>query len=178
MSKIPDNPSFGPGSTTPRELSDNVSRIASNLAQLATQSDEGVAAADLQAANIHSEYILPIDTVRDLIHARRLRAQFFDEKLFADPAWDMLLELFHAEISDRRVSVTSLCVAAGVPSTTVLRWIKVMTDAGLFRYPAEPRATRGDYVELSPMASKAMHSYFNALGRPQSAPFERGSNLP
>ena len=38
------------------------------------------------------------ETVRSVIRARRLRARFFDEELFADPAWDMLLDLLQAEL--------------------------------------------------------------------------------
>ena len=38
------------------------------------------------------------ETVRAVIRARRLRARYFDAELFADPAWDMLLDLLQAEI--------------------------------------------------------------------------------
>jgi hypothetical protein len=42
------------------------------------------------------------------------RARFFQEELFADPAWDMLLDLLQAEIAQHRVPVSSLCIAAAV----------------------------------------------------------------
>ncbi len=58
-----------------------------------------------------------------IIRQRQLRARFFDGELFADPAWDMLLDLTAARVEARRVSVTSLCIASGVPPTTALRWI-------------------------------------------------------
>jgi len=61
--------------------------------------------------------------VRAVIRARRARAQFFEATLFADPAWDMLLELFASELGTERMSVTALCAGAAVPPTTALRWI-------------------------------------------------------
>src|SRR3546814_5849017 len=55
--------------------------------------------------------------VRALIRARRMRDQFFRSELFADPAWDMLLDLMAARLEHKRVSVSSLCIAAAVPVT-------------------------------------------------------------
>ncbi len=56
-----------------------------------------------------------------LIAARSDRQALFKTELFADPAWDMLLDLALSEASGRRISVTSLCIASGVPTTTALR---------------------------------------------------------
>ena len=103
------------------------------------------------------------DVVRQVIRARRVRARYFDELLFADPAWDMLLDLLQAEIAQHRVPVSSLCIAAAVPPTTALRWIKTMTDAGLFLRRADPHDGRRVFVELSPGASEAMRRYFGEL---------------
>ncbi len=103
--------------------------------------------------------------MRQVIRARRLRARFFDEELFADPAWDMLLDLLQAEIAQHRVPVSSLCIAAAVPATTALRWIKTMTDAGLFKRRADPHDGRRVFVELSPGASEAMRRYFGEVGK-------------
>jgi DNA-binding MarR family transcriptional regulator len=99
-----------------------------------------------------------------VIRARRLRARFFDEELFADPAWDMLLDLLQAEIAQHRVPVSSLCIAAAVPATTALRWIKTMTDNGLFQRRADPHDGRRVFIELSPGASLAMRRYFAEIG--------------
>ncbi|MEQ1496622.1 MAG: MarR family transcriptional regulator, partial [Novosphingobium sp.] len=69
--------------------------------------------------------------IRRIIRQRQLRARFFDGDLFADPAWDMLLDLTAARAEHVRVSVTSLCIASGVPPTTALRWIGQMIDSAL-----------------------------------------------
>src|SRR3546814_12784439 len=65
--------------------------------------------------------------VRDLLRARRLRDDFLPADLFADPAWDMLLDLLAARLEHGRVSVSSLCIASAVPPTTALRWIRRLT---------------------------------------------------
>ncbi len=106
------------------------------------------------------------DTVRTVIRARRLRSRFFDEGMFADPAWDMLLDLLQAEIAQLRVPVSSLCIAASVPATTALRWLKMMTQQGLFLRRADPHDGRRVFVELAPGASLALRRYFAEAGKP------------
>jgi DNA-binding MarR family transcriptional regulator len=106
-----------------------------------------------------------LEQVRQVIRARRLRSRYFDEEMFADPAWDMLLDLLQAEIAQHRVPVSSLCIAAAVPATTALRWIKTMTDAGLFRRRADPHDGRRVFVELAPQVSEALRRYFKEVGK-------------
>jgi len=152
-----------PSAARLRQLSDEVSRIAATLARLSV--GPGAAAAEKPEAPTGKAPSVSLDTVRQVIRARRLRARFFDEELFADPAWDMLLDLLQAEIAQHRVPVSSLCIAAAVPATTALRWIKTMTDAGLFNRRADPRDGRRVFVELSPRASENMRRYFDEVGK-------------
>ncbi|MEO7813992.1 MAG: winged helix DNA-binding protein [Sphingomicrobium sp.] len=146
-----------------RQLSDEMGRIAETLARLSSTPDEAGPSA-LRLIQPSGEVPpLSVDVVRSVIRARRLRARFFAEELFADPAWDMLLDLLQAELAQHRVPVSSLCIAAAVPATTALRWIKSMTDAGLFLRRADPHDGRRVFVELSPGASEGMRRYFGEL---------------
>jgi DNA-binding MarR family transcriptional regulator len=146
-----------------RQLSDEVSRIASTLARLSTGPETvGKAVPAIPAGEIPQ--ISP-DLVRQTIRARRLRERFFEQDLFADPAWDMLLDLLQAEIAQLRVPVSSLCIAAAVPATTALRWLKTMTDKGIFLRRADPHDGRRVFVELAPEASLAMRRYFAEVGQ-------------
>ena len=80
-----------------RQLSEEVNRIATMLARLSTGPDSVP-----RAILPETEGDVPpvsIDTVHKVIRARRLRARFFPEDLFADPAWDMLLDLLQAELA-------------------------------------------------------------------------------
>jgi hypothetical protein len=147
-------------SGTPRlqQISEEVGRIASALAAL---SEEDRAAADVAKGKVRVDAGL----VRTMIRARRLRDQFFHSEIFADPAWDMLLDLFAARLEKRRVAVSSLCIAAAVPSTTALRWIKSLSDQGLFVRIADPEDGRRVFIELSDGAAAAMENYLRAAQR-------------
>lgn len=146
-----------------RQLSDEMGRIASTLARLSS-GPGAPAVRPVETASPRPE--IDAETVRAVIRARRLRSRFFSEELFADPAWDMLLDLLQAEIAQLRVPVSSLCIAAAVPATTALRWIKTMTEQGLFVRRADPHDGRRVFVELAPAASDAMRRYFADVGRP------------
>lgn len=147
-----------------RQLSDEMGRIAATLARLSTGPEGTAPVAAPPGADLGDAAPPDIETVRQMIRARRLRARFFDETLFADPAWDMLLDLFQAELAQHRVPVSSLCIAAAVPATTALRWIKSMTDCGLFLRRPDPHDGRRVFIELSGGASRAMRRYFGEVG--------------
>ncbi|NCU12190.1 MAG: winged helix DNA-binding protein [Sphingomonadaceae bacterium] len=102
--------------------------------------------------------------VRRIIRHRQLRARFFDGDLFADPAWDMLLDLTAARAEHTRVSVTSLCIASGVPPTTALRWIGQMTESGLLQRVEDEADRRRAFIALTDKAADAMARYFAELG--------------
>lgn len=103
--------------------------------------------------------------VRRIIHQRHLRAKFFESALFADPAWDMLLDLTAARVEGTRVSVSSLCIASGVPPTTALRWIGEMVGAGLLVRQQDDVDRRRAFIALSDTAAEAMARYFAELGK-------------
>lgn len=142
-----------------QHISQEINRLATMLAEL---SEEGVDAADAEAAAKG-----PVDaaTLRSIIRARRLRERFFPGDLFADPAWDMMLDLMAARLEGRRVAVSSLCIAAAVPPTTALRWIKNLNDAGLFHRTADPQDGRRVHVELTDTAVTAFERYLKAVPR-------------
>ena len=147
-----------------RQLSDEVSRIAATLARLSA--GPAAAAPVIEPAPKADAPEISADTVRSVIRARRLRARYFSEELFADPAWDMLLDLLQAEIAHLRVPVSSLCIAAAVPATTALRWLKTMVSDGLFIRRADPHDGRRVFVELAPETSVALRRYFAEVGNP------------
>ncbi|GAA4052272.1 winged helix DNA-binding protein [Parerythrobacter jejuensis] len=106
--------------------------------------------------------------VRQIIRQRQLRARFLDGDLFADPAWDILLDLTAARAEHQRVSVTSLCIASGVPPTTALRWISQMTEAGLLQRVEDEADKRRAFIALTDNASEAMARFFAELGKDAS----------
>ena len=103
--------------------------------------------------------------IRRAIRARRLRSAFFAPELFADPAWDMLLDLYAAELEGAPVSVSSLCIAAAVANTTALRWIARMVEEGLFLRQPDPGDRRRAFMTLTPTARAGMRAYMDGVGR-------------
>lgn len=102
--------------------------------------------------------------LREMIKLRRMRERFFPPDLFADPAWDILLDLKAAALEGQNVSVSSLCIAAAVPPTTALRWITAMTESGMLVRRQDPADARRIFIELSPEASAKVEDYFTAIG--------------
>ncbi len=108
--------------------------------------------------------------IRNMLKLRRRRESYFDKNLFADPAWDILLDLFAAQIEGKKVSVSSLCIAASVPPTTGLRWISAMTEDGLLLREHDPEDARRVFIRLSSMAEDSLRSYFNDIGFSEKTP--------
>ena len=86
-----------------------------------------------------------------LYAARRRRERAFGPhaSLLADPAWDIMLDLFAAHAEDRRVSVSSACVAACVAPTTALRWIASLERRDLIERRPDERDGRRAFLSLS-----------------------------
>ncbi len=154
-----------------QRLADEVARIAKALSSLSSTQSYPISKG---VSDVHSRFEaepmldMPAITevraadLRNMIKLRRLRDRFFDSELFADPAWDMLLDLMAARLEQVQVAVSSLCIAAAVPPTTALRWIKSMTDAGLFERVADPDDGRRIFIRLSETAATALQRYFAA----------------
>lgn len=155
------------------KLNEEVARIAEVLARLTRQSGEEAGSRSAAVndrrmtfgAPPGAELLIEPGEVRRAIRARRMRDQFFGSGLFEEPGWDMILDLFAAELERTRVSVSSLCIAAAVAPTTALRWISKLVDAGLFERHPDPFDRRRAYMELSPQASEAMRHHVGALRR-------------
>ncbi|HMS19419.1 hypothetical protein [uncultured Sphingorhabdus sp.] len=101
--------------------------------------------------------------IREIIKLRRMRERLLGEDLFADPGWDILLDLFAAQEEGQQVSVSSLCIAAAVPPTTALRWITNMTEAGYLIRRQDPYDARRVYIELSENMTGKLKDYFETI---------------
>ena len=94
--------------------------------------------------------------------ARRARARYLPPGLFAEPAWDMLLELYAADAEGREVPTTSLCIASTAASTTALRHIEVLERTGLIVRRLNPRDNRVTLIRLSPSGRASKGAYLAA----------------
>lgn len=106
------------------------------------------------------------------LNARRLREEIFGAGLFADPAWDILLDLFTAEAKGERVQISSLAIAARVPHSTAIRWARIMTGVGLVVRERDPDDGRRVHVSLSQHARDLMEEYLIRLSQNGQPPTE------
>jgi DNA-binding transcriptional ArsR family regulator len=103
--------------------------------------------------------------IRTMLRARRLRTHYFRADLFADPVWDMLLDLMAARLEGKKVAVSSLCIAAAVPPTTALRWLNVLTDGRLVVRIADPEDGRRVHIELADATARALAAWLREARR-------------
>lgn len=90
--------------------------------------------------------------VKSVIKARTVREQIFGTDIFRDPAWDMLLDLYVNREEGRETSVSSLCIAAGVPATTGLRYIAAMEKLSFLGRRKDGRDARRVLIDPDPLA--------------------------
>jgi DNA-binding MarR family transcriptional regulator len=98
--------------------------------------------------------------IRSILKARLDRSRFIPSDLLADPAWDMLLALYAAELGQQRVPVSSLCMASNVPMTTALRWIAHLEREKLIERGPDPLDARRFFLSLTRKAAEALAQYF------------------
>jgi hypothetical protein len=104
------------------------------------------------------------EAVRRICELRRKRNDLFPGKLFGDPTWDMLLQLYAARLDMQRLTITRLTKLCGVPATTVLRRLGALEEEGLVTRTDDPWDGRRVHVALSFLGAEAMERSFAAAG--------------
>ena len=95
---------------------------------------------------------------------RRLRDRVFDvPDLFGEPAWDALLDIAQAELKGERLAVTSACIGSCAPTTTALRWLKLLEERGLVCREADPADARRNFVRLTGEGHIRVERYFKEV---------------
>jgi len=104
----------------------------------------------------------PVDGASRIYRLRRVRDHLFgeDANLFAEPAWDILLDLYVANARGAPISRTSACVAASVPNTTGLRYLELLEARGLIETRDDAHDRRQRLVTISERARAAMEAVF------------------
>lgn len=105
--------------------------------------------------------------VVQVIQSRQARDRHFPQHLFADPAWDMLLDLTLARLSNKEISVSSVCLAAGVPQSTALRRLQDLEQSGLVRRRRDRDDRRRIFVELTDDAMQRILRYLSVISLAQ-----------
>jgi DNA-binding MarR family transcriptional regulator len=100
---------------------------------------------------------------RAITSLRQARARQFGRAMFSEPAWDILLALYGAEDSERRMTVTGLAEMSGAPMTTALRWLDYLEQCRLIVRVASPTDRRVMFVQLAPLGVEKMSAYLTSV---------------
>jgi len=103
--------------------------------------------------------------------ARQLRARmslFLPRDLLVDPAWDMMIDLFVAAGTGERLFVKDLTLMSGESTTSAMRRIDRLQEAGLLSRHPDPTDHRRVRVRLTGKGYTAMAAMLDHL-------FDRGA---
>ncbi|MCY1670780.1 hypothetical protein OVA07_07090 [Novosphingobium sp. SL115] len=103
------------------------------------------------ADEVNSEGLV-LKLAKDIYAFRRNRDRWLPNDLFAEPAWDMLLELFVMRLQGSPVRVKSACIASGVPATTALRWLNLLEQKNIISSSTDPIDQRVRWLWLEDSA--------------------------
>lgn len=94
--------------------------------------------------------------IRRVMRLRRKRKELLHSELFADPPWDILLDLTLAKLDGKTVTVSDACIAAQVPFTTAFRYLNALVDSGLLHRTKDLQDKRRIIVEIDPKVPSLM----------------------
>ena len=101
-----------------------------------------------------------ITSALDYIEAvRRLRRQSRELAGLDEASWAILLEVYRADITGRRLSVSKLCATDEASQTTAWRRIRTMESDGLLVRDLDPTDARRSFVSLTDSAARAVSAF-------------------
>ena len=87
---------------------------------------------------------------KKLSRARRLREKEMPEQHpFHDPAWDILLDIFPANVNKQKISVKYATMAGHTSATTALRNVWVLEQSGLIARTPDPTDARRQFLDMT-----------------------------
>jgi DNA-binding MarR family transcriptional regulator len=122
----------------------------------------------------YTEEVPKVDTISHSIEAcvqmaeimiseRKVRQKYLTQCEVGEAQWDILLDLYVNKHAHRPISVTSACIASGVPPTTALRHLSVLVSNGSVVSIPDENDKRRVYVEISMEAQRAMTLYLSKV---------------
>lgn len=137
-----------------REMADEIDRMASG--------NEPRAAAVIAADVIDLGHVLFRAYARRGLRIRRTLGDYFDASLFADPARDILYDLFVAAEDGVDVDLDRCAAVAAIPPTTARRWLDRLCRQGIVELVGDEADGRRPLVRLAPAARERMRAYLAA----------------
>lgn len=104
-----------------------------------------------------------VKVARRISQWRRKRDTILAPIAFADPEWDILLDLYVENGCGRPVSLSSLCIAAAVPATTAARCVNAMVAQGVLTKTPDPDDARRVVIGLADETQAKMRAWLLLL---------------
>lgn len=155
------SPTSGWPSKTSR-VTTQISALADQLWILTRELDNALA-----NESDHSDATRAIDTVvvlEQYLKMRRLREKEFP-KLFCDPGWDMILLLYVARKTGRKIKTSAIAGLINVPGTTSLRYIDLLEARSLIERMRDPRDARRKWVSLTTNGCDLVEGYISVMAK-------------
>lgn len=115
---------------------------------------------DSEAGALLPDALLVVEIER-LRRLRDERDRLFPADLFADPGWDLLLDLARQQLSGRDSYISGLAVGAGVPLTTALRHLQLLEEMELAVRVADTKDRRRVRVLLTARGLERVRHYLH-----------------
>lgn len=125
-----------------------MTEIARSLRGLVDELSNVQAAADIAVAGA-AKALSTNELAELIVGARTVRNRLFGSKLFGEPAWDILLDLYVTHGKGQSISVSSASLAGGTPATTGLRWLSTLDREGFIERRGDDIDQRRQFVSLS-----------------------------
>lgn len=69
-------------------------------------------------------------TAGAILKFRRIRSEILPKESFAEPGWDLLLELFVADANGHRLTARAVSEQNNIPPSVLSRWLMHLTQIG------------------------------------------------
>lgn len=125
--------------------------------------EEVVRAQDPADDNISEADLVAI--ARRISQWRRKRDAILAPLVFADPEWDILLDLYVEHGRGRPVTMSSLCIAAAVPTSTAARCIHAMVERGALIKSRDADDTRRLVIALADDTRQKLRAWLLQVAR-------------
>ena len=142
-------------------LADEAEAEAMSMVSVASDDAPALASYDMRTKGRFGEI------AKSQYSARRVRERFFEKKIFGEPAWDMLLELYASELNDEKISTSNLILSSSAPNSTALRWMKHLEDQGLVVKKSSNVDGRVQYQRITNVGFDGMTKYFESIAKAQ-----------
>lgn len=138
------------------QIIDQMTDIQKNIGKIASQI--GYEVQHKLSDDELDEYL--IEMLDKYFDNKRLRYIIVSQDLFSDPYWDILVELFHARLRRKDITVSAIATAGNMPQTTGLRYIDSLLAIEYIYREKDAWDGRKVFIRISDKAFLLMKEYY------------------